>query len=91
MPRVYLSRQEKEQAALKRKQEKENFMLRAIMRDKICRKIGYEYICEKTKLSQPTVSKIVNRPEDCTIEQIRLVCAAAEIPLIITVENINCS
>lgn len=86
MPRVYISRAEKEAAALKRRQEKENFMLKAIMKDKICYKIGYEYICEKTKLSHPTVSKIVNRPEDCTIEQLRLVCAAADIPLTITVE-----
>ena len=90
MPKVYMSKAEQESAALKRRQEKENFMLRAIMRDKICRKIGYEYICSKTKLSQPTVSKIVNRPEECTVEQIRLVCAAADIPLVITV-NENCS
>ncbi len=85
MPKVYISREEREQAAIKRRQEKENFLLRATMKDRICRKIGYEYICEKTNLSQPTVSKIVNRPEDCTIEQLRLVCAAAEIPLSIVI------
>lgn len=90
MPKVYMSRAEREAAALKRRQEKENFMLKATMKETICRKIGYEYICEKTGLSQPTVSKIVNRPQDCTVEQIRLVCAAAKIPLIISVEE-NCS
>ncbi len=90
MPRVYMNMAEKAAAAEKRRQEKENFMLRAIMKDTICRKIGYDYICQKTGLSQPTVSKVVNRPEDCTVEQIRLVCAAAKIPLIITIAE-NCS
>ena len=73
MPRAYISIE-----------EKENFNLTAVLRDRIYRQLGYEYIAEKTKLSRPTIGKVVNNPELATVSQLRAVCAAAGVPLSIT-------
>ena len=81
MPRAYISIEEKEKAALKRAEERENFNLKSVLRDRIFRQLGYEYISEKTKLSRPTIGRVVNNPELATVAQLRAVCAAAGIPL----------
>lgn len=81
MPRAYISIEQKEKAAQKRAEERENFNLRSVLRDRIFRQLGYEYIAEKTNLSRPTIGKVVNNPELATVTQLRAVCAAAGIPL----------
>ena len=81
MPRSYLTLAEREQAEKNRALEKENFLLRSALKDKIFRKIGYDSIVRKTGYSINTVSKIVNHPEKATVEQLRAVFDAAGLPL----------
>ena len=86
MPRAYLTLEERERAKKEKAEQKENFMLRSILKEKIFRKIGYEYISQKTGFSEPTIGKIVNHPEKATVEQLRAVCDAVGVPLMITAE-----
>lgn len=89
MPRVYLTLEERQRAEQQCREQKENFQLKAILRDRIFRQLGYEAISQKTNLSKPTIGKVVNHPELATIAQLRAVCAAAEIPLSIIAEYVQ--
>jgi ATP-dependent protease Clp ATPase subunit len=81
MPKTYLTLKEREKAERERKVKKENFVLTSVMREAICRRIGYDYICAVANLSKPTVVKIVNHPDQAKLWQLRAVCEAADIPL----------
>lgn len=84
MPKVYLTLAERRRAEQQRAAQKENFMLSAVLKTAICRRIGYDYISAQTNLSKPTIVKVVNHPEQATVAQLRAVCAAANIPVNIT-------
>lgn len=86
MPKTYLTFEDREKQEKERAERKENLLLSGALKEKIWRKLGYDYICRITGLSEPTVCKIVNHPEKATVTQLRAVCAAAEIPLSITAE-----
>lgn len=86
MPRVHLTLKERQDAERRKTEEKQNRELRAVLHDKIYRKINYDEICEKTQLSRPTVVKVINHPEKATIPQLRAICAAADIALTIAGE-----
>ena len=86
MPKTYLTLEEKQKAEQRRKEKKENFILSSLMRERIFKRLGYDFISKKTGLSKPTIGKVVNTPELVTVAQLRAVCAAAEIPLTISAE-----
>ena len=86
MPKAYLTLEERQKAEKERIEKKENFLLKSVLRDRIFRQLGYEYIAQKTNLSRPTIGKVVNNPELATVAQLRAVCAAANIPLVIKAE-----
>lgn len=86
MPKTYLTLEDKQNALIQNREKKENFLIKSLLRERICRQLGYEYIQKKTNLSKPTIGKVVNYPELVTVAQLRAVCAAAEIPLYITAE-----
>ena len=86
MPRVYLTLEEKRDAEIKKREEKQNRELRSILHDRIYRKISYEYIRNKTGFAPSTIVKIVNHPERATVAQLRAICAIADISLTIVGE-----
>ncbi len=86
MPKVYLTLEERQKAEKERIEKKENFLLKSVLRDRIFRRLGYEYIAKKTNLSKATIGKVVNNPELATVAQLRAVCDAANILLTITAE-----
>ena len=86
MPRVHLTLEERESAEAKRREEKQNRELRAVLHDRIYRKISYDYIREKTGLSMTTIVKVVNHPEKATVAQLRAICGVADISLVIAGE-----
>ena len=86
MPKTYLTIEERLKAEARKRDAKQDRALRAVMHDKIYRKINYDYIRDKTGLSKPTIVKIINHPELATVAQLRAVCAAADIPLLICAE-----
>ena len=87
MPKVHLTLEERRKAEIERIEKAENFNIRSILRDKIKNNLGYEYIAEKTKISKVTIGKIVNHPELAKVAQLRAVCAAANIPLALSVKS----
>lgn len=86
MPKVYVTIEERERAEVRKREEKQNRELRAVLHDRIYRKINYDSIRKKTGLSKDTIAKVINNPERATITQLRAVCGVANISLTITGE-----
>ncbi len=86
MPKTYLTLEERQKAEIKKREERQNRELRALLHDKVYRKLTYDVIKLKTGLGFNTIGKVVNHPENATVAQLRAVCAAAGIELTISAE-----
>lgn len=60
--------------------------LRSDLRERILHKIGLKSVAEDSGLSVPTISKVINNPDKATIQQLMLVCDAAELSLKISIK-----
>ncbi len=77
MPKVNLTVEEKRIANYEKEFRKQDRMLRAIIHEKVYRKVSYEEFATKAGVSKSTVQKFVNAPEKMSLPLLRKCCIAA--------------
>lgn len=80
MPRTYITLEERTRAERKNQIDKKSRQLKEKMAT-IKHGVGYEKIREQTGYSLPTITKIINKPQKATIEQLLSVCSVAGVEL----------
>lgn len=82
MPRVYLTTEERIRAARQNNMRRKVHQLEQLLAT-VKHKVGYDKIRDETGYAHATVSKIINRPQKATVEQLLAVSDACGIDLII--------
>lgn len=86
MPKVALTLEDKRRFEAEKQFRCQDRILRAVIHEKVYRKVSYEEFATKAGVSKSTVQKFVNAPEKMSLPLLRKCCIAADIPLVITAE-----
>lgn len=84
MPKVILTFEDQRRAEMEKTFRRQDRVLRAIIREKVFRKISYDELAARAGVGRSTVQKFVNHPEQLRLEHLRKCCIAADIPLIVS-------
>lgn len=82
MPRVILGAEERVRAARQNNMRRKVHQLEQLLAT-VKHKVGYDKIRDETGYAHATVSKIINRPQKATVEQLLAVSDACGIDLVI--------
>ena len=82
MPRVILGAEERIRAARQNNMRRKVHQLEQLLAT-VKHKVGYDKIRDETGYAHATVSKIINRPQKATVEQLLAVSDACGIDLVI--------
>lgn len=89
MPKVYITLEQKRQAEFDRQNRLENALLGSEIKTAMKQnKIRYPELCQKADVSNGTLSKAINNPQELNLSRLRKICYCAGLKLKVEVEPI---